>query len=140
MISNLKFWGRRLTEYLKTDLDSTEGIDDGESLVFYSHPFEVCLFKNARWLREWDFAYEVYVALCGNTWKYIGGNDIDLDLMVYQGKTFKYLANLVVDVRARNEDIEDFYSRVDYKYGEGVISMRVKRFFNWMGWEYTGLF
>ena len=128
-----------MTEYLKENAVEDCGDHEDAETVFYSHPLEVCLFENSYWLKDWEFAFETYLALCGNAWKYVGGEDLSEDLRLYHGKPFKYLAELVINIRDRGEEIEDFYCRADHTYREGVITMRVKRFLNWLGWEYTGL-
>ena len=73
------------------------------------------------------FAVELYGALCNADWRHDDGTE-------WRGGTWRYVGQLVADLRGRGEDDLDFYC----SGGEGEITDRVAEAMAALGWYGVG--
>jgi hypothetical protein len=83
------------------------------------------LANRARGDRE--FAVELYGALCKAEWRHD-------DCTEWPGDTWRYVADVVADLRGRGKSYEDFYC----SGGEGEITERVAEAMSAIGWGGVG--
>lgn len=95
-----------------------------------TYKFEKDLYTVKNLLEDYDFAQEVYAALCNRTWQSLDDPEIIFDC------TWRYAAELITRIRDKGEDYLEFYPSNMHtnRIPEGSVTVQVYIMFNDLGW------
>ena len=91
----------------------------------YSNLFHMAMNPYLDKFKDYDFANEVYSALCNNKWRSIFKPGYEYSC------SWRFAGGLVAEIRGKGEDYLDFYC----SGGEGKVTERVEKFFKEIGFQ-----